>query len=61
LKTQKDITDSLSDQTGNTTIQGLTAQIAPVLQKALGPPEEQLDAETRAQLLQLVEFLKAQG
>jgi hypothetical protein len=54
------MTNIIRDQTGNTTIQGLTAQVAPVLQKALGPPEEQLDTETRAQLVQLVEFLKAQ-
>ncbi len=29
----------------------------PILEQVLGPPEEQLDAETREQVVQLVKFL----
>ncbi|KAF4554345.1 Importin subunit beta-4-like protein [Elsinoe fawcettii] len=39
---------------------GLTSKIMPVLQKVLGPPEEQLDDETRAKVLQLAQYLQSQ-
>jgi hypothetical protein len=49
------------DQNGNSVIQQLTPQVAPVIQKVLGPPEEQLDDETREQLVQLVKWLQTKG
>jgi hypothetical protein len=52
---------SFLDQTGNPVIQQLTPQVAPVIQKVLSPPEEQLDDETREQLVQLVKWLQTKG
>lgn len=48
-----------TDQANNTVIQGLTAQIMPVLQKVLGPPEEQLSDETREKVMQLAQYLQS--
>jgi importin-4 len=45
------------DRTNNPLIQQLTPQVAPAIQKVLGPPEEQLDQETRLQLTELVQYL----
>ena len=42
---------------GNTTIHQLTPQIVPVLEKVLGPPDEQLEEKTRTELVQLVGYL----
>ncbi|KAL8669846.1 MAG: hypothetical protein Q9168_005586 [Polycauliona sp. 1 TL-2023] len=42
---------------GEPTILGLTPKILPILEQVLGPPEEQLDDETREQVVQLVKFL----
>jgi importin-4 len=39
----------------------LTSAMKPVLSKVLGPPDEQLEPETRKQLLELVEYIKQQG
>lgn len=54
-------TNSGADQAGNPIMRGLTPQLKPVLEKVLAPPEEQLEDDTRKQLLELVEYLKAQG
>jgi hypothetical protein len=35
----------------------LASTIAPAITKALGPPTEQLDDETRAQLTELVAYM----
>lgn len=42
----------------NGVIQGLTGQLMPVFEKVLSPPEEQLTAEMKAKLGQLVEYLR---
>ncbi|KAI4246593.1 MAG: hypothetical protein LQ352_006380, partial [Teloschistes flavicans] len=39
---------------GEPTILGLTPQLLPVLEKVLGPPEEQLDEETRGKVVEMV-------
>ncbi|KAF2227483.1 armadillo-type protein [Elsinoe ampelina] len=39
---------------------GLTGKLLPVLQKVLGPPEEQLDDETRGKVVQLAQYLQSQ-
>jgi importin-4 len=44
----------------NTVIQGLTQQLMPVFEKVLSPPEEQLDDETRAMVVELVEYIRKQ-
>ena len=41
-------------------IQSLTAQIIPVLQKVLAPPEDQLGDDTRVKVQQLVQYLQSQ-
>ena len=51
-------TNSLSDQANEPTIQQLTPQLMSVFEKVLGPPEEQLEDETRAQLVELVKYLR---
>ncbi|KAF2098188.1 ARM repeat-containing protein [Rhizodiscina lignyota] len=48
-------------QSGDDTMRQLTPLLKPVLEKVLGPPEEQLEEETRSQLLQLVKYLQEQG
>ncbi|KAL6709962.1 hypothetical protein ACN47E_000747 [Coniothyrium glycines] len=40
------------------TVQQLTPQLMPVFEKVLSPPEEQLEDETRAQLVELVQHLR---
>ncbi|KAL8768832.1 MAG: hypothetical protein Q9209_005013 [Squamulea sp. 1 TL-2023] len=42
---------------GEPTTLGLTPKILPILEQVLGPPKEQLDDETREQVVQLVKFL----
>jgi len=49
----------LTDQHGEPTIQQLTPQLMPVFQKVLGEPEDQLDDETRAQVVELVKHLRS--
>lgn len=44
-------------QQGDRTVQVLTPALIPVLQSVLGPPEEQLGAESRAQVTELVQYL----
>lgn len=49
------------DQHREPTIESLTPQLMPVFQKVLGEPEEQLDDETREQVVELVKHLQRQG
>jgi hypothetical protein len=49
------------DQAGDATIQSLTPQVKPVIEKVLGPPEDQLDEETKAKVLDLVKYLQSKG
>ncbi|KAL8925309.1 MAG: hypothetical protein Q9208_003599 [Pyrenodesmia sp. 3 TL-2023] len=42
---------------GEPTILGLTPQLLPVLEKVLGEPENQLNDETREQVVQMVKFI----
>lgn len=39
-------------------MQRLTPRLMPIFQKVLGPPEDQLLDETRAQLVELVKYLQ---
>jgi hypothetical protein len=48
------------DQANNATIISLTPRLMPVFQKVLGPPEEQLEEETRSQVVELVKYLQKQ-
>lgn len=50
----------IADQAHNDTVVRLTPNLMPVLQKVLGPPEDQLDDETRSQLMELVSYLQKQ-
>lgn len=45
-------------QANEPTIQQLTPQLMGVFEKVLGPPEEQLEEETRSQLVELVKYLQ---
>ena len=45
-------------QQNEPTIQQLTPSLMNVFEKVLGPPEEQLEDETRAQLVELVQYLR---
>ncbi|KAL5117301.1 hypothetical protein ACEQ8H_004746 [Pleosporales sp. CAS-2024a] len=45
-------------QNNDATVQQLTPQLMPVLEKVLGQPEEQLEEETRSQLIELVQYLR---
>ncbi|KAF2117365.1 armadillo-type protein [Lophiotrema nucula] len=45
-------------QANEPTVQQLTPQLMPVFEKVLGPPEEQLEDETRAQLVELVKYVR---
>ncbi|GAM83359.1 hypothetical protein ANO11243_013460 [Dothideomycetidae sp. 11243] len=47
-------------QANNSVMQNLTPQVLPVLQQVLGPPEEQLDEETRSKVMQLAQYLGSQ-
>ncbi|KAL8832945.1 MAG: hypothetical protein Q9170_004648, partial [Blastenia crenularia] len=42
---------------GEPTILGLTPQLLPILEKVLGPPEEQLNEKTREQVVEMVKFI----
>ncbi|KAF2463063.1 ARM repeat-containing protein [Lindgomyces ingoldianus] len=44
-------------QANEPTIQQLTPQLMAIFEKVLGPPEEQLEDETRTQLVELVKYL----
>ncbi|KAI9712817.1 MAG: hypothetical protein M1820_001439 [Bogoriella megaspora] len=48
-------------QAGNPTMRQLTPQLTPILEKVLGPPEEQLDGDTRQQVTELAKYLQSQG
>jgi hypothetical protein len=45
-------------QANEPTVQQLTPTLMAVIEKVLGPPEDQLEEETRAQLLELVKYLQ---
>lgn len=45
-------------QQNEPTVQQLTASLMPVFEKVLGPPEDQLEDETRSQLVELVQYLR---
>jgi hypothetical protein len=45
-------------QQNEPTVQQLTPQLMPVFEKVLSPPEEQLEEETRSQLVELVQYLR---
>ncbi|KAF2679788.1 ARM repeat-containing protein [Lentithecium fluviatile CBS 122367] len=45
-------------QANEATVQQLTPRLMPIFEKVLGPPEEQLQDETRQQLVQLVKYLQ---
>lgn len=49
--------DQCLDQANEPTIQQLTPSLMPVFEKVLSPPEEQLEDETRSQLVELVKYL----
>lgn len=49
------------DQAGNPMMRSLTQDMKLVLSKVLGPPQEQLEVETRKQLIELVEYINQQG
>ncbi|KAL9077271.1 MAG: hypothetical protein Q9157_003436 [Trypethelium eluteriae] len=46
-------------QSGDETMRQLTAQLKPILPKVLGPPQEQLDEETRQQVTELAKYLES--
>jgi len=48
-------------QNGNSDIQQLTPQVKPVIEKVLSPPEDQLDEETKAKVMDLVKYLQSKG
>ncbi|KAF2257589.1 ARM repeat-containing protein [Lojkania enalia] len=45
-------------QANEPTMQQLTPTLGPIFEKVLGPPEEQLEEETRSQLVELVKYLQ---
>lgn len=45
-------------QANDPTVQQLTPQLMPIFEKVLSPPEEQLEEETRSQLVELVQYLR---
>ena len=45
-------------QQNEPTVQQLTSSLMPVFEKVLSPPEEQLEDETRSQLVELVQYLR---
>jgi HEAT repeat protein len=45
-------------QANEPTVQQLTPRLMPVFEKVLSPPEEQLEEETRSQLVELVKYLQ---
>lgn len=47
----------LIDSAHEPTIMRLTPQLVPILAHVMGPPEHQLQDETRHQLVQLVKFI----
>lgn len=51
-------TNCKPDQANEPTIQQLTPQLMTIFEKVLGPPEEQLEDETRSQLVELVKYLQ---
>lgn len=48
----------VADQANEPTIQQLTPTLMPVFEKVLGPPDDQLEEETRTQLVELVKYLQ---
>ena len=47
-----------TDQANEPTIQQATPTLMPIFEQVLGPPEDQLEDETRAQLVELVKYLQ---
>ena len=47
-------------QAHNPVVQGLTGQLKPILERVLGPPEDQLTEQTKAKVMELVQFLQSQ-
>ncbi len=45
------------DQHNNATVRELTPQLISIFAQVLGPPEEQLDAETREKVKETVKYL----
>jgi hypothetical protein len=45
-------------QKNDPTVQQLTPQLMPIFEKVLGEPQEQLEDETRSQLVELVQYLR---
>lgn len=43
---------------GNLTVRDLTPRLLPVFQQVLGPPEDQLEDETRQLVIELVNILQ---
>jgi importin-4 len=50
-------TNNVIDQANEPTVQQMTPTLMPIFEKVLGPPEEQLEDETRSQLVELVKYL----
>jgi len=48
----------IADQANEPTAQQLTPTLMPIFEKVLSPPEEQLEDETRSQLVELVKYLQ---
>ncbi|KAF2199574.1 ARM repeat-containing protein [Delitschia confertaspora ATCC 74209] len=47
-------------QANEPTVQQLTPTLMPIFEKVLSPPEEQLEDETRSQLVELVKYIQSQ-
>ena len=47
----------MADEHSEPTVQSLTPQLIPLFEKVLGPPEEQLDEETRQLIQRAVQVL----
>jgi hypothetical protein len=45
-------------QAQNPVVQGLTERVVPVIEKVVGPPEDQITEETRVKLTQLVQYIR---
>lgn len=53
-----EILTKVIDVAGNPTVQELTPRLLPVFQQVLGPPEEQLEDETKQLVIELVSILQ---
>ena len=52
---------NFADQSGDETMRQLTPKLMPILPTVLGPPQEQLDDETRQQITELIKYLQSQA